>query len=105
MKAVFVITALLASSLAGAQFVKGNQAVRITPTGPQVDQPAVPSKPPPLCRADARCHAGAWRMVETQDGLMECTEPWARDGACRASTSRWRWALGNSRIGAYRAAR
>ena len=25
-------------------------------------------------------------MVETSAGLMECTEPWARDGACRAST-------------------
>jgi hypothetical protein len=25
-------------------------------------------------------------MVETADGLRECTEPWARPGSCRASS-------------------
>ena len=30
--------------------------------------------------------AGAWRMVETDTGLMECTEPYARPGACRTSS-------------------
>lgn len=86
MKSWIAITPLLASSLASAQFVEGNEAVRTTTAGLRVDQPPAPAKPPPLCRADARCHAGAWRMVETSSGLMECTEPWAREGSCRAST-------------------
>lgn len=86
MKALFVISALLACSVASAQFVAGNEAVHITTNGPQVDQPPTPTKPPPLCGANARCHAGAWRMVETSSGLMECTEPWAREGSCRTST-------------------
>jgi hypothetical protein len=86
MKAWIAISTLLAATLASAQFVAGNDAVRATAAGLRVDQPPAPAKPPPMCRADTGCHAGAWRMVETSAGLMECTEPWARDGACRAST-------------------
>lgn len=79
--------ALLATlTAASGQQVPGNEAVRVTASGRTVTLPAVPAKPPPLCRADAGCHAGAWRMVETESGLLECTEPWARDGSCRRST-------------------
>lgn len=69
-----------------AQFVPGNEAVRLTPNGNQVETPPVPAGASRLCAAAAACHAGAWRMVETPSGLMECTEPWARPGSCRAST-------------------
>jgi hypothetical protein len=74
-----------------AQFVKGNEAVKVMPDGSKkVETPPLPvtgpasrSKP---CAADAGCHAGAWHMVETTAGLMECTEAYARPGTCRAST-------------------
>lgn len=81
-----VIATLLVTNVAAAQFVPGNEAVRQTAAGRTATLPAVPANPPPLCRADAGCHAGAWRMVETSSGLRECTEPWARDGSCRPST-------------------
>jgi hypothetical protein len=48
--------------------------------------PAAPGSLTPLCRTDAACHAGAWYMVETETGLLECTEPYARPGTCRSST-------------------
>ncbi|MBK1611909.1 hypothetical protein CKO44_00295 [Rubrivivax gelatinosus] len=81
-------TAVTALALcpAHAQFVKGNEAVRMTATGKVVTTPPVPASMGQVCRADASCHAGAWRMVETKDGLMECTDPFARPGACRTST-------------------
>lgn len=81
-----LLATLTAASAASGQQVPGNEAVRVTDSGRTVTLPAVPAKPPPLCRADAGCHAGAWRMVETESGLLECTEPWARDGSCRRST-------------------
>ena len=68
---------------AHAQYVKGNEATR---TGKKVETPPVPSSVSKVCEANARCHAGAWRMVETDSGLMECTEPWARPSSCRASS-------------------
>ena len=68
---------------AHAQYVKGNEATR---TGKKVETPPVPSSVSKVCEANAKCHAGAWRMVETDSGLMECTEPWARPGSCRASS-------------------
>lgn len=71
---------------AHAQFVRGNEAVTQTPTGRQVQTPPVPPAASKVCAADAKCHAGAWRMVETASGLLECTEPWARPTSCRPST-------------------
>jgi hypothetical protein len=66
-----------------AQHVKGNEAAQL---GKKVETPPVPSSVSKVCEANAKCHAGAWRMVETESGLMECTEPWARAGSCRASS-------------------
>ena len=86
MKAITVL--VLASSAlfclaAHAQYVKGNEA---TQPGKKVETPPVPSSVSKVCEANAKCHAGAWRMVETDSGLMECTEPWARPGSCRTSS-------------------
>jgi len=86
MKAITVL--VLASSAllclaAHAQYVKGNEA---TQPGKKVETPRVPSSVSKVCEANAKCHAGAWRMVETDSGLMECTEPWARPGSCRTSS-------------------
>ena len=67
---------------AAAQFVKGNEAVNAG----GVEMPPVPRSAGKPCRADAKCHAGSWHMVETKTGLVECTEPYARPGTCRAST-------------------
>jgi hypothetical protein len=81
----------LAAAPALAQFVKGNEAVRVMPDGSKrVETPPLPATGPARqskpCAADGRCHAGAWRMVETEQGLKECTEPYARPTTCRAST-------------------
>lgn len=81
--------ALVIASAVHAQAVPGNEAVRVLADGTrQVDTPPMPSTGParPLCRADAGCHPGPWHMVETAQGLMECTEVQARPGTCRAST-------------------
>ena len=71
---------------ARAQYVSGNEAVQVTAGGKRVETPPAPAAVGRPCRADARCHAGAWHMVETDRGLMECTEPYARPATCRAST-------------------
>lgn len=76
-------TSALACFTAQGQFVKGNEAIQ---AGGKVETPPVPSSVSKVCEANAKCHAGAWRMVETNSGVMECTEPWARAGSCRAST-------------------
>lgn len=74
---------------ASAQFVKGNEAVRVMPDGTrQVETPpssAAASKAKP-CAANAGCHPGPWHMVETAGGLRECTESFARPTTCREST-------------------
>ena len=74
-----------------AQFVKGNEAVQVMPDGTKrVETPPLPTTGPirstKPCAAAANCHGGAWLMVETNDGLVECTEAYARPGTCRAST-------------------
>lgn len=85
-----LFTALLVlSSAASAQFVKGNQAVKVMPDGTKkVETPptagALLTKPCPA--NDPACTGGGWKMVETASGLMECTEVYARPGTCRAST-------------------
>jgi len=76
----------LIGTAAQAQFVKGNEAVKVTATGTKVETPPVPATVGKACGANANCHAGSWRMVETDAGLVECTEPWARPGSCRVST-------------------
>jgi hypothetical protein len=87
----FVIGAVLAIAVSDvcAQYVKGNEAVRMLADGTKkVETPptagAVLARPCPA--AQAGCAGGGWKMVETQTGLMECTEIYARPGTCRAST-------------------
>jgi hypothetical protein len=89
---IVVFAALVVgSSTALAQFVKGNEAVKVTADGKkQVETPPLPTTGPARstkpCAAAEKCHGGAWLMVETNDGLVECTEAYARPGACRTST-------------------
>lgn len=86
---VVVAALVVASSTALAQFVKGNEAVKVMPDGrKRVETPptagALLAKPCPA--AEPGCSGGGWKMVETNDGLMECTEVYARPSTCRAST-------------------
>lgn len=89
-KSLSVCAALaIASTASFAQFVKGNEAVKVLPNGSkQVETPpatgALLAKPCPA--AQAGCSGGGWKMVETSDGLVECTEIYARPGTCRSST-------------------
>ena len=84
-----VATLIFVASSASAQFVKGNEAVKVMPDGTKkVETPPLPSttlgEP---CAADKpACTASGWRMVETGEGLRECTEIYARPGTCRPST-------------------
>ncbi|MBX3644634.1 MAG: hypothetical protein KF720_16380 [Rubrivivax sp.] len=87
----FVIGAVLAVALgnAYAQYVKGNEAVRSLADGTtKVETPpttgALLAKPCPASQAG--CAGGGWMMVETPQGLVECTEIFARPGTCRTST-------------------
>jgi hypothetical protein len=86
---VFGAGLVLFGATASAQFVKGNEAVKVVPDGTRTVETPPPtaavakSKP---CAADAGCHAGAWHMVETSSGLRECTEAYARAETCRASS-------------------
>lgn len=86
------VAMLIAAAFPGAvmaQFVKGNEAVRVLPDGTKrVETPptggALLTKPCPA--SNPACTGGGWKMVETPAGLMECTEVYARPGTCRAST-------------------
>ncbi len=72
-----------------AQFVKGNEAVKIAPDGSKrVETPPLPavSLGTPCPASKAGCAAGGWKMLESKDGLVECTEVFARPGTCRPST-------------------
>jgi hypothetical protein len=88
----FALIALaLATGAASAQFVRGNEAVRSLPRGgSQVETAPLPTTGPirntKPCAAKAGCHAGPWHMVETPEGLRECTEVYARAGTCRSSS-------------------
>lgn len=82
---------VVASTESFAQFVKGNEAVKAMLDGSKrVEAAPLPSTGPirssKVCSAGAGCNAGSWHMVETADGLLECTEAYARPSACRAST-------------------
>lgn len=86
---ILALAAFATTTSAQAQFVKGNEAVKVLPEGTRkVEQPPLPvTGVVPLCKAEnPGCTAGGWRMVETQQGLQECTEFYARPGTCRAST-------------------
>lgn len=76
--------------IAHGQFVPGNEAVQGSGAGAAMLIETPPLPPRGLsapCPADkAGCAGGGWRMVETPNGLMECTEIYARPGTCRAST-------------------
>ena len=92
-KWLILSTALLASGSGGAlaQYVKGNEAVKLLPDGrKRVETPPLPATGPirntKPCAAADNCHGGAWLMIETKDGLVECTEAYARPGTCRASS-------------------
>ncbi|NCT81645.1 MAG: hypothetical protein GXC94_00725 [Comamonadaceae bacterium] len=80
----------LAAASASAQFVKGNEAVSVLPDGTKkVETPPLPKggRLPPPCEArKPGCTAAGWLMVETSQGLQECTEFYARPGTCRTST-------------------
>ena len=85
-----VVTALaLLTGTASAQFVKGNEAVKVMADGTKkVETPPLPTTTLAApCAADKpACTASGWRMVETAEGLRECTEIYARPGTCRPST-------------------
>lgn len=82
-------TALVLAAPVHAQFVKGNEAITVKPDGGLfVETPPLPSASlgPPCRAAKPACSVSGWRMVETDRGLQECTEFYARPGTCRAST-------------------
>lgn len=84
-----LVAIALAASAASAQFVKGNEAIKVMPDGTKkVETPPLPSATLAApCSADnPACTASGWRMVETADGIRECTEIYARPGTCRPST-------------------
>ena len=90
--ATLVLAAVtLFGAAAHAQFVKGNEAVKVQPDGStRIETPPLPATGPVRstkpCMAADSCYAGSWLMVETSDGLVECTEAYARAGTCRPST-------------------
>lgn len=87
-----LLVAIVAThTTAPAQFVKANEAVKLVADGSKkVETPPLPATGPirstRQCNASDGCHAGPWHMVETNEGLQECTEAYARPGTCRKST-------------------
>ena len=84
-----LIAFALAASAASAQFVKGNEAVRVMTDGTQkVEVPPLPSVAlgSPCPAAKPGCAGGGWKMLESNSGLVECTEVFARPTTCRPST-------------------
>ncbi len=80
---------LAGTTAAHAQFVKGNEAVQVLSDGSRkVETPPLPNAglgvPCPAARQG--CAGSGWRMVETSEGLRECTEIYARPGTCRVSS-------------------
>lgn len=86
--ASFAATLLVAFG-ASAQFVKGNEAVSISADGARrVETPPLPAGKlwNPCAATKPGCSPSGWRMVETAEGLQECTEIYARPTTCRPST-------------------
>jgi hypothetical protein len=87
---IFALIALaLATSAASAQFVKGNEAVKVmTDSTKKVEVPPLPSVAlgSPCPAAKPGCAGGGWKMLESESGLVECTEVFARPTTCRPST-------------------
>ncbi len=84
-----LIAFALALIPASAQFVKGNEAVRVMADGTQmVEVPPLPSVAlgSPCPAAKPGCAGGGWKMLESDSGLVECTEVFARPTTCRPST-------------------
>jgi hypothetical protein len=84
-----VLALVCTSAGALAQFVKGNEAVTNLADGSRrVETPPLPKATlaAPCLASNPACTASGWRMVETADGLRECTELYARPGTCRASS-------------------
>jgi hypothetical protein len=86
---IALVALALACTAANAQFVVGNEAVKVMPDGSKnVETPptkgALLAKPCPA--TEPGCSGGGWKMVETQAGLMECTEVYARPTTCKPST-------------------
>lgn len=86
---LFGASVVVAPSIAMAQFIKGNEAVQVLPDGSKkVETPptagALLAKPCPA--AQPACSGGGWKMVETVNGMQECTEVYARSGTCQPST-------------------
>ncbi len=84
MRAVRHLLALVAMALAAAtataQFVKGNEAVKVMPDGTKkVETPPLPaaSLGAPCPATKSGCAGGGWKMLESQSGLVECTEVFA----------------------------
>ena len=86
----FALIALaLAASAASAQFVKGNEAVRVMTDGTKkVEVPPLPSvalgSPCPANKPG--CAGGGWEMLDRDSGLVGCTQVFARPTTCRPST-------------------
>ena len=84
-----LIALSLATSAASAQFVKGNEAVRVmADVTKKVEVPPLPSVAlgSPCPAAKPGCAGGGWKMLESDSGLVECTEIFARPTTCRPST-------------------
>lgn len=82
-----VLAAISTASI--AQFVRGNEAVTMASDGgKRVEMPPLPaaSLGTPCPASKSGCAAGGWKMLESKDGLVECTEVFARPGTCRPST-------------------
>lgn len=86
----FALIALaLTTGAASAQFVQGNEAVRVRADGTKkVEVPPLPSvalgSPCPANKPG--CAGGGWKMLESDSGVVECTEVFARPTTCRPST-------------------
>jgi hypothetical protein len=84
-----LIALVLATSAASAQFVKGNEAVQVMTDGTKkVEVPPLPSASlgSPCPATKPGCAGGGWKMLESDAGLVECTEIFARPTTCRPST-------------------
>ena len=84
-----LIALALTTAAASAQFVEGNEAVKAMTDGTKKVEVPPPSSVPlgsPCPAAKPGCAGGGWKMLESDSGLVECTEVFARPTTCRPST-------------------